>query len=63
MPLYSFICNDCGAQFELLVGMTRGEEEKVCKKCGSTKISRQMSSFSLGKSSGTGGNSSCTTST
>lgn len=60
MPLYSFTCNDCKETFDLLAGMTRTDEKKVCKKCGSPRITRQISRFSQGKASDSGEGSFCT---
>jgi putative FmdB family regulatory protein len=60
MPLYSYLCNDCGASFELLTGMTYSQEKEICKKCGSKNITRQMSSFSVGNTSASGKSPSCT---
>ena len=48
MPIYTYKCDDCGNRFDLLVGVTAGETEKKCTKCGSTKIVKQLSSFSVG---------------
>lgn len=51
MPIYSYICKDCGEKFDLLVGVTVEKEELRCKKCGSKKITKEISGFSVGKSS------------
>lgn len=59
MPVYSYICKNCGEKFDLLVGVTIEKEELRCKKCGSKKIVRGISSFSVGKSSSCGSDSSC----
>lgn len=58
MPIYSYVCKDCGEKFDLLVGVTAEKEELKCKKCGSKKIIRQMSGFSVGQSSGSSSDSS-----
>lgn len=42
MPLFTFICQDCGAETEILV---RGESAPECPKCGSTRLEKQMSRF------------------
>jgi len=64
MPVYSYVCEDCGAKFDLLVGVTKEDEKKVCKKCGSKKIKRIFASFSVssGDNSSTS-SSSCPTGT
>ena len=56
MPLYSYVCRDCGEKFDLLVGVTAQQEELKCKKCNSRNINKLIGSFNLGggslKSSG-----------
>lgn len=61
MPIYSYLCKDCDEKFDLLVGVTAEKEELKCKKCGSKKIVREISGFSVGKSSSS--DSSCPTGT
>lgn len=40
MPLFNYICEDCGKEFEELV---RSADEKVpCPKCSSEKVKRQL---------------------
>ena len=63
MPIYSYVCKDCGERFDLLIGVTAEKEELKCKKCGSKKIVREISGFSVGKSSSSGSDSSCPTGT
>ena len=52
MPIYSYICKNCGEKFDLLVGVTSEKAELKCKKCGSKKIEKTFSSFSVGGSEG-----------
>jgi putative FmdB family regulatory protein len=59
MPIYTFSCKDCGEKFDLLVGVTAEKEELRCKRCASKKITREISDFSVGKSSDSGCGSSC----
>ncbi len=40
MPLYEYICQKCGQQFEELV---RGQEQPVCPKCGNPNVEKQLS--------------------
>ncbi len=40
MPLYGYVCRDCGGAFEVLV---RGGEDVSCTKCGSLALTRQVS--------------------
>jgi len=40
MPIYEYVCSDCGQQFEALV---RGDEQPVCPSCGKQNLTRQIS--------------------
>ncbi len=51
MPIYSYICKDCGEKFDLLVGITSEKVELKCKKCGSKNIEKTLGSFSVGNPS------------
>ena len=42
MSLHDFLCRGCGHVFEALV---MGKEQPVCPQCGSTELTRQMSTF------------------
>ncbi|MCD6214948.1 MAG: zinc ribbon domain-containing protein [Candidatus Desulfofervidus sp.] len=50
MPIYEYICQDCGNQFECLV---RKGEEIVCPNCQGKHLKRLVSAcgFSFGKGS------------
>ena len=52
MPVYTYVCNTCGEKFDLLVGVTKGQEEIKCKKCGSKNIRKTLATFSVGGSGG-----------
>ncbi len=53
MPIYSYVCEDCGEKFDLFFGIGGTKEELACKKCGSKNIKRSFSSFGVKQSSGT----------
>lgn len=40
MPIYEYSCDECEADFELLV---RGAEQAECPSCGSQKLAKQFS--------------------
>jgi len=44
MPIYEYLCNDCGARYEQLV-MSNGQAI-ACPKCASEKKTLQLSAFS-----------------
>ena len=53
MPIYSYVCKDCGEEFDLLVGVVSEKTEFKCKKCGSSNIEKTFASFGVNVSSGT----------
>ncbi|MCK4520159.1 MAG: zinc ribbon domain-containing protein [Candidatus Omnitrophica bacterium] len=57
MPIYTYICKDCGEKFDLLVGITSQKVALKCKKCGSKKIKKTFAAFSMGESRGNAGSS------
>jgi len=44
MPVYEYICDDCGAGFSVLVPSHKSKV--ACTGCGSAKLTRQFSTFS-----------------
>jgi putative FmdB family regulatory protein len=40
MPIFDFVCSDCGELFEALV---RGTQAASCPKCQSTTLEKQLS--------------------
>ncbi len=61
MPIYSYQCEKCDKTFDLLEGMTAEKVERKCPVCGSKKVKKKMSGFSVGGSSGSSALSSCPT--
>ncbi len=51
MPIYSYKCNACEEEFDLLVGFSEDEANLRCPKCGSDDLSKKISLFGLGGSS------------
>ncbi len=45
MPIYEYICKDCGQNFEALV---MGSRQPECPNCRSKQLLQQISSFSVG---------------
>jgi putative FmdB family regulatory protein len=54
MPIYEYICQDCGKQFETIVSFSAARDTIACKYCNSTKTKKTMSatSFRVGSSAG-----------
>ena len=65
MPIYAYICNECGEKLDLLVGVTAQKEELKCKKRNSKNIKKSLGTFSVSGGSGkaSGFDSSCPTGT
>ncbi len=40
MPIYEYVCRDCGNAFEVLV---RGSEQPECPSCGQKNLARLLS--------------------
>ncbi|MCK5706502.1 MAG: hypothetical protein KAI43_02525 [Candidatus Aureabacteria bacterium] len=49
MPIYTYICNKCSKEFDLLEGVTKEKAKKVCPTCGSKSIKKTFASFGVGK--------------
>ncbi|HHS50447.1 MAG TPA: zinc ribbon domain-containing protein [candidate division Zixibacteria bacterium] len=44
MPLYEYICDSCGAEFEAIVATSRRDDpETTCPVCGKCKFRRKIS--------------------
>ncbi len=45
MPIYEYVCNSCGEEFEQLVF---GSDKVIkCRKCGSPDTAKKMSTFAM----------------
>ncbi len=45
MPIFEFVCQDCGTPFEELVRSSNAVGEVSCPFCGSTQVTKQISVF------------------
>ncbi|MBL7191434.1 zinc ribbon domain-containing protein [bacterium] len=43
MPIYEYICRDCGSEFEELT--LSAEEKPDCPACGSDSVDKKLSAF------------------
>ena len=48
MPLYEYVCRDCGTGFEKLV--RRFGDAVDCPSCASAAVEKQLSAFAVGSS-------------
>jgi putative FmdB family regulatory protein len=45
MPIFEFVCQDCGTPFEELVRSASATDEVVCPYCASNQVAKQISTF------------------
>jgi len=51
MPIYEYVCRDCGHEFEELRLSSSGGKKTACPKCGGGKTSQRYSAFATRQSS------------
>jgi len=47
MPIYEYLCTECGRVSELLVGIGRNSDPLVCDACGESRLERLMSASAI----------------
>jgi len=52
MPIYEYVCQDCGEKYEKFVRAGAGAVELVCPRCGSMRAEKAFSLFGLRGSGG-----------
>ena len=52
MPLFEYVCLECGAEFEKLILNGRELDSIRCPGCNGGKLEEKFSSFSSGSSNG-----------
>jgi len=45
MPIYEYLCQDCGTKFEKLVRRTTDASETECPSCGQKHLKQEYSTF------------------
>jgi putative FmdB family regulatory protein len=50
MPIYEYICDDCGTKFEKLV--RRNQDAVACPSCGESHLKTALSTFAAHSSNG-----------
>ena len=55
MPIYEYVCQECGDRFSLLQGINATEKDTQCPKCSSGRVKKVISTFCC--SAGSGGTS------
>ncbi len=50
MPLFEYVCDQCGRRYSVLVGMTAQSDVQVCPHCGYDKATKRITRFARGRS-------------
>ncbi|MFQ5865035.1 MAG: FmdB family zinc ribbon protein [bacterium] len=50
MPIYEYLCKDCGRRSSFLIMKIDQPSEQKCRKCGSSNLERVMSRFATVRS-------------
>jgi len=45
MPIYEYLCEDCGSKFEKLVRRSSDVPELACPSCGQKHLRQELSTF------------------
>jgi putative FmdB family regulatory protein len=45
MPIYEYLCEDCGSKFEKLVRRSSDAPELACPSCGQKHLRQELSTF------------------
>ena len=45
MPIFEFVCEDCGKQFSALVGMVASSKPPACPRCKGDRLNKVVSRF------------------
>jgi putative FmdB family regulatory protein len=45
MPIFEFVCTQCGENFEELVRSASSTSEVICPKCQSQQVKKKISTF------------------
>jgi putative FmdB family regulatory protein len=51
MPIFSYVCKDCNAKFDLFLRGSQTSDKLACIKCGSKNIQKTFSPFGIGSKS------------
>jgi putative FmdB family regulatory protein len=52
VPIYEYVCGDCGEKYEKLVRSGSRAVELICPRCGSRRAEKSLSLFGLHGSGG-----------
>jgi putative FmdB family regulatory protein len=54
MPIFEFVCRECGESFEELLRSASGTDGVICPLCGSDQVKKQISTFASKVAGGSG---------
>lgn len=55
MPMYSFVCQECGRPFEKKLRMSEAGDAQACPACGSADTRKSIGAVAVGGVSRSGG--------
>jgi putative FmdB family regulatory protein len=47
MPIYEYLCDDCGTQFEKLLRSSQNTADVACPSCGEPHVTQRLSTFAV----------------
>jgi putative FmdB family regulatory protein len=62
MPIYTYKCQKCGAQFDFLMGVGKGDDKPQCPQCKAKDVEKVFAPFGV-RTGSSSGDSSCPTGT
>jgi putative FmdB family regulatory protein len=45
MPIYEYVCKECGSKFERMVRLSEADKRPECPRCGSDQTNKQLSTI------------------
>ncbi len=54
MPMYSFVCRECGQPFDKKLPMSQSGETQACPACGSLETRKSIGAVAVGGMTGSG---------
>ena len=59
MPLYEYVCSDCGQPFEKMMRFSEQDQQPACPTCGGQNTRKQISLFASNIGSSASSSGSC----
>lgn len=55
MPIFEYVCTNCGERFEKLILSSKRERQLTCPACGDSQVKKAISMFGVSGGTTTGG--------